>query len=403
MSSLLSGLRVLELGRFVAAPWCGQMLADLGADVIKVEQPGGGDQLRYYGPWLTNEETGEQTSDSSYFISFNRGKRSITVDLSQPEGQRIVLDLVRESDIFIQNFKAGHLAKYGLDKESVEQINPAIIYLSISGFGQNGPYADRPGLDSVFQCMGGLVSITGEPDSPPTKVGLTIVDLITGFYGVISCLAALRGREVLGLGGEAIDLALMDSAISVMSNRAQDYLLTGEVPRATGSHTPRSVASGFYKCRDGWMNLQAADEAGFRTLSKVLGRIDWQDDPRFQTHTMRWEHRDVTVPALEAELAKWDVVTLVDRLTEARVVCSPIYTLDQAFQDPQVRHRKILRHYHHPAAGEVPTLASPLNFDRNPIEDYRSPPMLGQHTDEILSSIGYSDQAIARLRSGGII
>jgi crotonobetainyl-CoA:carnitine CoA-transferase CaiB-like acyl-CoA transferase len=402
MSGLLAGIRVIELGRMVAAPWCGQLLADLGADVIKVEQTGGGDQIRSFGPWLTDAD-GNPTRESSYFTAFNRGKRSLTVDFAKAEGREIVLRLARGADVFIENYKAGDLARYGLDAASLRPRYPDLIYLSITGFGQTGPYASRPGLDSVFQCMGGLVSVTGEPDAPPTKIGLTVCDLVTGLYGVVACLAALRGREVGGKSGQAIDLALLDSAIALMSHRAQDYLLTGDIPRPAGTGTPGTEPSGVFRCADGWINLQAATEKHFQTLCHVLGHEDWLAEPRFADVGQRWQHRDALRLAIETEFSRHPLPDLYELLVAGGVICSPIYTLDQAFADPQVRHRGVRETVQHPRAGEVPIVASPLRFSETPIEGYGPPPMLGEHTDAILGTLGYDVDTIARLRQYSVI
>lgn len=402
MSGLLAGIRVIELGRMVAAPSCAQLLADLGADVIKVEQAGSGDQIRHFGPWLTDAD-GRPTQESSYFTAFNRGKRSLTVDFAKPEGREIVLRLAAGADVFIENYKAGDLSRYGLDATSLRARYPDLIYLSITGFGQTGPYAGRPGLDSVFQCMGGLVSVTGEADAPPTKIGLTVCDLVTGLYGVVACLAALRGREMGGKQGQAIDLALLDSAIALMSHRAQDYLLTGDVPRAGGTGTPGSAPAGVFRCGDGWINVQAAANEHFPVFCRALGREDWLADPRYADVRLRWQYRDALLPAIEAEFARYTLRDLYELLVAAGVICSPIYSLDQTFADPQVQHRGVRQTVQHPRAGEVPVVANPLRFSETPIDGYGPPPMLGEHTDAILATLGYDADAIARLRQYQII
>jgi len=402
MSGLLQGVRVLELGRFVAAPWCGQLLADLGADVIKVERTEGGDQMRRYGPPFLKDESGADTQESSYFIAFNRGKRSITVDMSKPDGQRIVQELARHSHVFIENFKAGHLARFALDEATIRALNPQIVYVSISGFGQSGPYADRPGLDSVFQALGGLMSVTGEPGAPPTKIGLTIVDMFTGLYAALAVLAALRGRETLGVTGQHVDLALLDTAIAVMSNRAQDYLLTGEVPQATGTGTPGSAPGQVFRCSDGWINIQASDDDAFVKLCRVLAREDLPRDVRFAKRSDRWRHRDALLPQIQTELLKRPAAELWEQLLAQDIVCSPIYSLDQTFADPQVQHRGVVHTAQHPA-GEVTLIANPIRFSATPVE-YAPPPMLGQHTEEILASVlRMNAEQIASLRREGVI
>jgi crotonobetainyl-CoA:carnitine CoA-transferase CaiB-like acyl-CoA transferase len=380
------------------------MLADLGADVIKVERAGSGDQIRQYGPPFMKDRAGADTAESSYFLACNRGKRSLTVDFDTADGQEIVRSLARQSHVFIENFKAGHLARFRLDEASIREVSPDIVYLSISGFGQSGPYSDRPGLDSVFQAMGGLMSVTGEPGAPPTKIGVTIVDLITGLYGVIAILSALRGKEVLKTGGQAIDLALFDTAIAVMSHRAQDYLLSGDVPKPTGTRTTGSAPAQVFRCRDGWMNIQAGDDVSYGKLCRALDRADLLEDVRFKRRLDRWQHRDVLLPLIEAEIARHARSDLYEKMIALDMVCSPVYSLDQTFADPQVVHRKVRRTVEHPVGGEVPIVGNPLHFSKTPIERYAPPPTLGQHTDEVLREVlGLDEARIATLHADRVL
>ncbi len=383
MAGPLAGIRVVELGRFVAAPWCGQMLADLGAEVIKVEQPGQGDQIRQYGPPFVGEPYPAEGLTSSYFACCNRGKRSVEIDLATAEGQEQVKALARGADALLENFKAGHLRRFGLHEEAIRAVAPQIIYLSISGFGQSGPYSDRPGLDSVFQAMGGLMSVTGEPGAPPTKIGVTIVDLITGLYGAIAVLAALRAREMGGAGGQSIDLALLDVAIAAMSHRAQDYLLTGDVPRASGTATVGSTPAQVFRAADGWINIQAGDDRNFKRLCEVIGREDLADDPRYARRLERWKNRAEFLPEIEAALAGREVRSLYEQLTRKGLVCSPIYTLDQTFSDPHVIYRDVLRTIEHPR-GTIRSVRNPIRFSKSHIQDERPSPMLGEGNRELL-------------------
>jgi crotonobetainyl-CoA:carnitine CoA-transferase CaiB-like acyl-CoA transferase len=387
MPGPLDGITVLDLGRFVAAPWCAQILADLGAEVIKIEQPGQGDQIRQYGPPFLAGHGKEHGLTSSYFAVCNRGKKSVIIDLADPEGQSSLKALAAQADVFIENFKAGHLKRFGLDEASIRAVAPDIIYLSISGFGQTGPYSDRPGLDSVFQAMGGLMSVTGEPDSSPTKIGVTIVDLVTGLYGAIAVLGALRDRDVNGVGGQAIDLALLDTAIAMMSHRAQDYLLTGEVPRASGTATVGSTPAQVFRAGDGWINIQAGSDDGFERFCRAIRREDLWEDSRFRHRLDRWANRELLLPELDREVGTRAVRELYDLLTKAGVVCSPIYTLDQTFSDPQVVHRGVTHTVEHPLAGPFKVVRNPIRYSKSKLLDDRPPPVLGADTDEMLSRL----------------
>lgn len=399
----LAGLRVLDLGRFVAAPWCTQLLGDMGAEVIKIERPETGDQMRGYGPPFLRDARGKNTTESSYFICTNRSKRSVAIDISVPEGQKLVRGLAARSDILVENFKVGDLARSGLDYASIRSVRPDIIYCSITAFGQTGPYAPRPGLDSVFQAMGGLMSVTGEPDGPPHKVGVTIIDILTGLYATTAILAAVRHREHGG-GGQQIDMALMDTAVATMSHRAQDYLLTGEVPERTGTQTTGSAPAQVFRCKDGEINIQAGDQPAFEALCEVLGLKSLVSDPRFRRRQDRWINRADLLPQLQAAMDGWGQRELYDALVARGVVAAPIYTLDRTFSDPQVIHRAMRQIVQHPLAGELPLLRNPIRFSETPIENYRAPPMLGEHTAEVLANmLGLSAERIEQLLEQRVI
>jgi crotonobetainyl-CoA:carnitine CoA-transferase CaiB-like acyl-CoA transferase len=399
----LRGLRVLDLGRFVAAPWCTQMLGDLGAEVIKIERPVTGDQMRQYGPPFLRDGLGQDTTESAYFLCTNRSKRSVTIDIASPEGQQLVRRLAAKSDILVENYKVGDLTRFSLDYPNIRAVRPEIVYCSITAFGQTGPYAQRPGLDSVFQAMGGLMSVTGEPDGPPQKVGVTIIDIITGLYATTAILAALRHRERTGCG-QHIDLALLDTAIATMSHRAQDYLLTGEVPQRTGTATTGSAPAQVFRCQDGHINIQGGDQQAFEALCEVLDLQPLARDPRFRTRADRWRNRSELLPPIEAAIAAWDQHDLYDALVARSVVAAPIYTLDQTFSDPQVIHRGMRSQVLHPLTDALPLLRNPIRFSHTPIDNYRAPPTLGQHTIEVLSGLlGLSREAMEELAQRHVI
>ncbi|MET0361437.1 MAG: CoA transferase, partial [Sphingobium sp.] len=334
----LAGIRVVDLGRTFAAPFAAQMLADLGAEVIKLERKGRGDEIRFYGPPFIQDEAGQDLPLSSYYIGANRGKKSVEIDLTKPGAQQIVRDLAAISDVLIENFKVGDLKRYGLDYAAIRPVNPDLIYCSITGFGQTGPYASRPGTDSVFQAMSGMMSITGEPGQPPTKIGLIISDLITGLYAANGIQAALHARA-RGAPGQYIDMSLLDVSVAAMSHRAIDYLMTGEVPRALGTSASGSAPAQTFRCRNGLINIQASAEGKFIIFCGVIDRPDLLDEPRFATRALRFSN----VAPLEAEinrtLADWDLTELYEALVAAEIIASPIYSVDQCFADPQVQHR----------------------------------------------------------------
>lgn len=399
----LSGIRVLDLGRFVAAPWAGQMLGDLGAEVIKVERPGTGDDIRSYGPPFVQTSDGKQDLSFDY-LAVNRNKKSVTVNLADAEGQNIIRRLAASSDVLIENFRVGHLARRGLGYADIARLNPGIIYCSISGFGQTGPYAPRPGLDSIFQAMSGLMSVTGEPTQEPTKVGTMICDVTAGTYAVVAILAALRHREVNQGSGQHIDLALLDTAIAALSSRAQSYLSSGVSPVRTGAETPGNQPSGTYSSADGTIILSAGADAQFRLLAKALGRDDLVNDERYRTRQLRVENKASLTEALNAEFGNYKRADLLATLSDAGVMAAPIYTIEQAFDDQQVRHRGVRTTAKHRRAGKLALVANPIKFSATRIDAPASPPDLGEDTDDVLRSIiGASPDELSRWRAGGTI
>ena len=340
MALPLRGIRVLDLGRLFAPAWATQLLGDLGADIIKIERPKIGDIFRHYGPPFLTDKDGKQTLESSYYISVNRNKRAITLDISSPEGQQITRDLAKTCHVLVENFKVGDLKRYGLDHDSIKAINPDIIYCSITGFGQTGPYRKRPGTDSLFQAMSGLMSVTGEPDGEPNKVGLVIEDLVSGMYAAVGILAALREKEVLGGKGQAIDIALLDSAMATMSHRAQDYLISGEVPQAMGSKTVGSVPAQIFQCSDGKINLQAGGDEDFKRLCAVIKRPELFEDERFSSRRKRVANAHVLIPMLEEIFAQRSMNEWFEEMLAAGMMVGPIFNVKQAFENEQVIHRQ---------------------------------------------------------------
>lgn len=400
----LQGVRVIDLGRTFAAPYATQLLADLGAEVIKIERKGRGDEMRHYGPPFIRNDHGEDQPISSYFIGANRHKKSIEVDLAIPGGQQLVRDLAVTGDIFVENFKVGDLARYGLDYAAIRQVNPGIIYCSVTGFGQTGPYAPRPGTDSVFQAMSGMMSITGEPGMPPTKIGLIISDLITGLYAANAIQAALRAREVVGAGGQHIDMSLLDVAVATMSHRAIDYLMSGEVPQPLGTSASGSAPAQTYSCRDGKINIQASAEPKFETFCAIIGREDMLSDPRFATRAIRFANKDALEVEIERTLAGWALADLYEALIGGDIICAPIYTVDQTFRDPQIVSRELVRHVTDAHGNDIPMIVNPIRLSETPVREPAAPPVLGEHGDEILREIlGYDEVRIAALRAEGAI
>jgi crotonobetainyl-CoA:carnitine CoA-transferase CaiB-like acyl-CoA transferase len=399
----LSHLKVLDLSRILAGPWAGQTLADLGADVIKVEKPGAGDDTRGWGPpWLPDSD-GNPTTDAAYYLAANRNKRSMTVDFTQPEGQKIVRKLAADSDILIENYKLGGLAKYGLDYASLSAINPRLIYCSITGFGQTGPYAARPGYDLLLQAMGGLMSITGEPSSPPQRVGVAVVDLMSGLYATIGILAALSAREKTGRG-QHIDLALLDVEVACLANQGMNYLMTGTSPAQSGNAHPNIVPYQDFPTSDGAMIVAVGNDGQFARFANALGAPEWAGDERYATNGARVINRAGLVAMIAERTAERTTKDWVALLEAANVPCGPINRIADVFADPQVQARGMKIALDHPVGGAMPSIASPLRLSDTPVSYHSAPPVLGQNTAEILAErLGLDGGAIARLMDSGIV
>jgi formyl-CoA transferase len=403
----LSHIRVLDLSRVLAGPWCGQNLADLGADVIKIERPGTGDDSRAFGPPWLKDRNGKDTKEAAYFASANRGKKSVTVNLSRPEGQSIVRELARQSDVLIENYKVGDLARYGLGYDDLSKLNPRLVYCSVTGFGQTGPHRERPGYDFMIQGMGGVMSITGErddlPGGGPQRVGIPIADIMTGMYATIAICAALAHREKSG-AGQHLDLALLDTQVGVLANQGMNYLATGEAPGRIGNAHPNIVPYQPFKTKDGDVILACGNDNLFNKFCDVAGCRHLAKDARFATNSKRVENRGEITALLAAVFAKRTTREWCDALDAAGVPNGPINNLKQVFEEPQVAARGMKIELEHPLAGKVPLIASPMKFSATKLEFKTPPPVLGQHTDEVLSKLLSLDgAAIAKLRADGVI
>ncbi|WP_375458127.1 CaiB/BaiF CoA transferase family protein [uncultured Enterovirga sp.] len=379
----LAGIRVLELARILAGPWCGQCLADLGADVVKVERPGAGDDTRSWGPPFVEAADGGELS-AGYYHAANRGKRSVEVELDTPDGQTILRRLASRADILIENFKVGGLRKYGLDYASLSAENPRLIYCSVTGFGQTGPYAHRGGYDFMIQGMSGIMSLTGEPEGEPLKTAVAFADVFTGMYATSAVLAALQGRERTGRGCH-IDMALLDTQIAVMGNQAMVHLLTGRPPPRTGNAHTSIVPYQVFPVADGHIIVACGNDGQFRRLCFVLG-TGWAEDPRYATNPARVAARETLVPLIAAETAKWAKEDILAAFERETMPAGPINTLDEVFDDPQVLHRRMVSDLPEPNAegGAVPTLRGPIVIDGEPVVATTAAPRLGQHTTEVL-------------------
>ena len=389
----LSKLRVIEIGHALSAPFTAQLLGDFGAEIIKVERPAGGDLFRTVAAPFPLDAKGNKL-DSSGFLAANRNKKSITVDITKPAGQEVVRKLVQSADVVIENLKPGDLARYSLDYENVKKLNPGIVYLSISGFGQTGPYAKRGGLDGVFQYMSGLCSITGEPDGPPQRVGFIVSDTITSLYTTVAIITALYHRNQNGGPGQYIDMALLDAQIAALSHRAESYLISGNVPMRSGNGTPASFPSDLFRCADGLLFISASPDAQYKRFCLALGRPELLEDPRFNVRRLRYENRKALTEAIEQVLAGRGMKEWVDIFADANVIAAPIYNLGQTFADPHVQQRNVLVDVPHPVSesGKVTLLRSPIRLSETPI-DYRAPPTMGQHNEEILGGLLGMDEA----------
>ncbi|MEW2044167.1 CoA transferase [Streptomyces sp. NPDC005476] len=403
-STALAGIRVLDLSRILAAPLATQMLADLGAEVIKVERPGSGDDSRTYGPPFAPGAAGEgeRTDTAAFYLSCNRNKRSVTVDHATAEGQDLIRGLAARSDVVVENFRAGTLAKYGLGHEDLREIDPRLVYLSVTGFGQSGPYASRPGYDGIFQAMSGMMSVSGHPEEP-MKVGVSMVDILTGLYASTAVLAALRHRDATG-EGQFIDLSLLDCGLASLSHFAMNYLVSGEVPRRRGNGGYGGIPSQAFQCADKPIFLVAGNDKQFAAFCAAAERTDLLQDERFATTSARIAHREEILPVLETVLrtrTRDEWLVLLDRHD---VPAGPYNELPEVFADPQIRHREMLVEVEDPLSGRLALLANPIRFTATPVGGYAPPPALGEHTAEVLTGLlGVTRDRLAELRARGVV
>jgi crotonobetainyl-CoA:carnitine CoA-transferase CaiB-like acyl-CoA transferase len=410
MGGALAHLKVLDLSRVLAGPWASQLLADLGAEVIKVEKPGSGDDTRHWGPpWLA-DGAGQPTPEAAYYLCTNRNKRSLTVDMTTPEGQAIIRELATAADVVIENFKVGGLAPYGLDYASLRALNPQLVYCSITGFGQDGPYAARAGYDFLIQGMGGLMSLTGVPEGKPgagpQKVGVALTDILTGLYAGNAILAALAHRDRGGLRsgeGQHIDLALLDVQVACLANQALNYLVSGKAPKRMGNAHPNIVPYQDFPTADGDMILAIGNDGQFARFCAIAGHPEWADDARFATNAARVAQRKELIPLLRQATVMRTTAEWITALEAAAVPCGPINDLAAVFADPQVQARGLAVDMPHPLGGTAPQVASPIRLSATPVEYRRAPPVLGQDTDAVLRELGKSAEDIARLRQNGIV
>ncbi|WP_298835527.1 CaiB/BaiF CoA-transferase family protein [uncultured Piscinibacter sp.] len=411
----LAGVRVLDLSRVLAGPWCTQTLADLGADVIKIERPlrngVGGDDTRGWGPPFLRDRDGRDTAEAAYYLGTNRNKRSVTVDIARRQGQALIRRLAQGSDVFVENFKVGDMARYGLDSASLLTLNPRLVYCSITGFGQTGPYRDRAGYDYAVQGMGGLMSVTGPsrqeiaddaPGGGPQKVGVAVADLFTGMYATTAILAALRHRDATGQG-QAIDMALLDTQVAMLANLGANYLVTGVPPQRAGNAHQNIVPYQVFEVADGHMILAVGNDGQFVKFCEVAGRPELAADPRFARNADRVRHRGVLVPLLAEVMRSRRKSDWLGALEAAKVPCGPINDLAEVFADPQVRARGMTVELPHPLAERVTLVASPMKLSATPVQYRRPPPLLGEHTDEVLIEVGLSADELAELKQAGVI
>ena len=408
----LDGIRVLDLSRVLAGPWCTQTLADLGADVIKIERPGSGDATRSWGPPFLKDADGKDSAESAYYLGTNRNKRSVTCDIAQPAGQALVRDLVLHCDVFVENFKVGDMARYGLDFDSLRQLNPKLVYCSVTGFGQTGPYRERAGYDYAVQGMGGLMSVTGERDDlggGPQKVGVAVADLFTGLYATVAILAAVRHAERTGQG-QHVDMALLDTQVAMLANLGANYLVSGKAPGRAGNAHQNIVPYQVFEvapAADGSKDhliLAVGNDSQFAKFCAVAGRPELARDPRYARNQDRVRHRAELVPQLEALMKTRTKAAWLPALEAAKVPCGAINNLAEVFADPQVQERGMVHAWAHPLKGDLKLVASPIKLGATPVRTDLPPPLLGQHTDDVLRDLlGYSDEMRQALRKGQVI
>lgn len=391
----LTGMRVLDLTRVLAGPWCTQNLADLGAEVIKIERPKQGDDTRGWGPPYLRDMQGKDTTEAAYYASANRNKKSVTIDMSTEAGAQAIRELAKQCDILVENFKVGGLKKYGLDYASLKAINPALIYCSITGFGQKGPYAARPGYDFMIQAMGGLMSITGErddiPGGGPQKAGVAVADLMTGMYATVGILAALLERKNSGLG-QHIDMALLDCQVAMLANQNMNYLASGQAPQRAGNAHQNLVPYQVFSAQDGHLIVAVGNDSQFKAYCNAINKNELATDPRFITNSQRVRHRDELVPILAEVMQTRSRDAWLALLESVNVPAGPINTLDQVYDNPQVQARKMKITLPHPKAGQADLVASPLRLSDSPVQYHSGPPLLGEHTEQVLSTLLGLDQ-----------
>ena len=403
MAGPLSHVRVLDLSRVLAGPWAGQNMADLGAEVIKVERPRAGDDSRAFGPPWVKDAHGQATRDSAYFTSANRGKKSITLNIAAPEGQAVVRELAAVSDVLIENYKFGDLARYGLAYEDLRTVNPRLIYCSVTGFGQTGPYRERPGYDFMIQGMGGMMSVTGEPDGQPQRAGVPVADIITGMYASIAICAALAHRAETG-AGQHLDLALLDSQIALLAYQNTNYFATGKPPTRIGNLHPNIVPYQPFRTADGDVIIACGNDNLYRKFCVAAGCGELADDPRFATNGKRVENRAELTRLLAEVFRQRSTREWVGLLEAAGVPNGPINDVAQVFEEPQVKARGVRIELEHAAGAPLPMVASPMRFSETPLEYRQAPPLLGQHTDQVLRELlGKSEAQLAKLRADGVI
>ena len=407
MPGPLSHIRVLDLSRVLAGPWAAQNLADLGAEVIKVERPGAGDDTRGWGPPWMKDGAGKDTAESAYFLSVNRNKKSVTLDIAKPEGQKIARELAAKSQVLIENYKVGTLKRYGLDFDSLKKDNPGLVYCSVTGFGQDGPYAPRPGYDFIFQGMGGLMSITGErdgqPGAGPQKVGIAITDVLTGMYASVAILAALNHRERTGQG-QYIDAALLDTIVAFNANQICSYFASGKIPQRWGNAHPQVVPYEVFPTADGHIILAVGNDSQFASFCQAAGCAELAQEPRFKSMSQRIVHRAELIPLIADVMRARTKHEWIGLLEAANVPCGPINNMKEVFEDPQVLHRELRVDIPHPSGGSAAVVRSPLRLSETPVEYRLAPPTLGQHNEEILKGLlGRSDADLAKLKASGIV
>ena len=403
----LGHIRVLDLSRVLAGPWCSQNLADLGADVIKIERPGNGDDTRAWGPPYAKDADGNDTTEAAYYLAANRGKRSVTIDIASVDGQALLRELVVHCDVVLENYKVGQLKRYGLDYESLKAIKPDIVYCSVTGFGQDGPYAHRAGYDFLIQGMGGLMSVTGErddlPGGGPQKAGVALTDLMTGMYATIAIMAALTHRDRSG-EGQYIDMALLDVQVAMLANMGSNYLNSGKPPKRWGNAHPNIVPYQTFACSDGYIIVATGNDGQYQKFVEVGGRADLALHERYATNPLRVKHREELVPLLAEMVLRQSRAFWIDQLEAVGVPCGPINNLDDVYSNPQVLARGIVTEVPHPTAGTVKLVRNPMRLSASPADNAVAPPLLGQHTEDIVRDLlGHSDAEIAALRAKGVL